>query len=372
MIKIILLDIDGVLVHPGGYRAALRGTVHRFIDPKFEIQDDLLTELEKRGISSEWDMSPLIIAAYWDDLLSRQPMADLPNDMSSAAEKIQNMRRVDAPKTLSIPDFALVVDQYPADTAFRAGCFPFIPVPLRENLLKETRNVHKSHTMRVFQHYSLGSQCFEETYNLHAEFETESLLLKYDRSNLNEKIRAALQQEGNHIAAFTARPSLPPREVAGINPGYAPEAELALDLVDMKNIPLIAFGKLEYVAAQHQIDPATLVKPSPFQALAAVIAAWTGKEEYALKAAYDWLSTGRLNGQFDELPRMFELIVIEDTLGGIRSTRAAGEILQKAGFEVTVRVIGLTSGIEEKARAFENSDVPYFENWATLVAGNVL
>jgi hypothetical protein len=372
MIKIILLDIDGVLVHPGGYRAALRATIRRFVDSKFEIADELLTELEKRGISSEWDMAPLIIAAYWDDLLSRQPMTALPHDMPAAAVKIQSKLRVDAPKKLSIPKFGLVMGQYPAETAFRAGCFPFIPVPLRENLLKETRNVHKSHTMRVFQHFSLGSRYFEETYNLSAEFDTESLLLKYDQSNLNERIRAEIQKDGNHIAAFTARPSHPPREVKGSNLGYAPEAELALDLVGMKNIPLIAFGKLEYIAVQHQLDPATLVKPSPFQALAAVLAAWTGNEESALGSAYDWFLTGELGGQFGELPRIFELVVIEDTMGGIKSVQTAGKILQKAGFEVTVRAVGLTSGVEAKAVAFENSDVPFFENWETLVAGNVL
>lgn len=150
--------------------------------------------------------------------------------------------------------------------------------------------------------------------------------------------------------------------------GYAPEAELALDLVGMKGVPLIAFGKLEYIAAQHQLDPATLVKPSPFQALAGILAAWTGEELSALKAAYNWHSTGMLNGRFSVLPKSFELIVVEDTMGGIRSVRAAGEILQKAGFDITVRVFGLTSGIKAKAVAFDIANVPYFENWSTLIA----
>ena len=65
---------------------------------------------------------------------------------------------------------------------------------LRKNLLTETRNVHKSQTMRTFQHFTLGSQNFEETYNLPAEFETESLLLKYDHSNVDDSIRAALHR----------------------------------------------------------------------------------------------------------------------------------------------------------------------------------
>ena len=59
MIKIILLDVDGVLVYPGGYRAALRATLDHFIYPTLEIDEETLTELERRGIASEWDMAPL-------------------------------------------------------------------------------------------------------------------------------------------------------------------------------------------------------------------------------------------------------------------------------------------------------------------------
>lgn len=209
MTKIILLDIDGVLVQPGGYRAALRATVHRFIDPDFEIREELLTDFEKRGISSEWDMSPLIIAAYWNSIMSQQPMPNLPDDVSAATREIQSQRRTNPPKQLSIPEFGLVVGQYPAETAFRAGCFSSIPETLRKNLLTGTRDVRKSHSMRTFQHFTLGSKYFEETYNLPAEFETESLLLEHDHSNLDESIRAAVSQNDHHVAAFTARPSHP-------------------------------------------------------------------------------------------------------------------------------------------------------------------
>lgn len=367
MTKIILLDIDGVLVHPGGYRAALRATVHRFVGHDFEIQEDLLTGMERRGISSEWDMSPLIIAAYWEDVLSRQPVSRLPEDGAAAAEEIQRLK-VDAPKNLSIPEFDLLPGRYPAEAAFRAGCFPSIPEGLRRNLLTETRSVRQSHTMRIFQHFTLGSKYFEETYDLPAEFETESFLLEYDHSKINNSILEAISQNENYIAAFTARPSHPPHEVTDSILGYAPEAELALDLIGMRGVPLIAFGKLEYIAAQHQLDPATLVKPSPFQALAATLTARTGGELSALKAAYDWHQTGKLNSDFGKLPKDFQLIVVEDTLGGIRSTRAAGEIFQQAGFNVTVRAFGLTSGIQAKASAFDAAGVPHFENWEALLA----
>jgi hypothetical protein len=273
MKRIILLDIDGVLVQPRGYRAALRATVQRFVG-EFSIEEDLLTELEKRGISSEWDMSPLIIAAYWEDVLSRQPMSGLSDDVAVAARQIQG-QRTDMPKQLHVPEFDLVAGQYPAETAFRAGCFASIPEVLRKNLLTESRNVRKSETFRKFQHFTLGSKNYQTTYQLPAEFEAQSLLRTEDKANISTEIGEWLRHPMNSLAAFTARPSHPPRGVE-ISIGYAPEAELALELVGMADIPLMAFGKLEYIAAQHGLDPAALIKPSPFQALAGVLAAWTG------------------------------------------------------------------------------------------------
>jgi hypothetical protein len=221
--------------------------------------------------------------------------------------------------------------------------------------------------MRTFQHFTLGSKHFAETYNVQADFETESFLLKHDRSNLDENIRTALQGDGNKLVAFTARPSRPPREITDSFFGYAPEAELALELVGLQDIPLIAFGKLEYIAAQHGLDPAKLIKPSSFQALAAILAAWTGDELFALNAVYEWRNTRVLNADFNKLPKSFELIVVEDTINGMQSTQAAGETLRNAGFDVSVRVFGLTNGRPAKAAVFEAANIQYYEKWGTLI-----
>ena len=366
MKRIILLDIDGVLVQPGGYRAALRATVKRFIG-EYVIEEDAPVSMEKRGISSEWDMSPLIIAAYWEDVLSRQPMENLSDDPVLAGEQIQRQRKAEEPKHLAIPAFGLMDGQYPVDAAYAAGCFASIPSELRKNLMTESRDVYKSHTFRTFQHFTLGSETFESTYQLSAEFDAESSLLAVDRSNISDEIRERLNHPDHHLAAFTARPSGIPVGINESSLGYAPEAELALDLVGMNDIPLMAFGKLEYIAAQHGLMPSTLVKPSPFQALAATLAARTGDELSALHAAYDWHRAGKLNSKFAKLPKTFELIVVEDTMGGIRSVRTAGEIFRQAGFDVTVRTLGLTSGISAKAAAFDAAAVPHFENWEQLI-----
>ena len=368
MKRIILLDIDGVLVQPGGYRAALRATVKRFIGD-YSIEEDVPVSMEKRGISSEWDMSPLIIATYWEDVLSRQPMENLSDDPVLAGKQIQRQRKVEEPKYLSIPAFELTDGQYPVDAAYAAGCFPSIPSGLRKNLMTESRDVYKSHTFRTFQHFTLGSETFGPTYQLPAEFEAQSLLLTEDKANISAEIRERLRHERNSIAGFTARPSKPPREWDGSHRGYAPEAELGLELAGLADIPLMSFGKLEFISAQHGLNPATLMKPAPFHALAGILAAWTGDELSTLNAAYEWHTSGKLNEKFSELPKSFELYVIEDTMGGVRATRAAGEILREAGFGVSVHTLGLTSGIEQKAEAFRKADVPFFENWESLIVG---
>ena len=371
MTTVLLLDIDGVLVSPGGYRAALHATLNYFVNlmglPHFEFPEEKLAGFERRGITSEWDMVPLLLGVLWNDILSHQTRVNLPVSVSSAAVEIGLHLNGYRPSDLIIPEFELVAGQYPADTALKNGFFSSIPMPLRTNLLHRSRDVHFSQTMRIFQHFTLGNQAFTQTYDLPVEVETESLLHKYDRSNINDTIRDKLRQPGLHLAAFTARPSAPPREVETPPLGYAPEAEIALDLVGLPDIPLISFGKLQYLGEQRGYDPEVLLKPSPVQALAGIAAALTEDEWAALQAACDWYETGQLKGVLAGLSQAFDVTIVEDTLGGIRSVRAAGEILQKAGLDVTVRAYGLTSGSAAKSAAFEQAGVPHFSDWESLI-----
>ncbi len=372
MKKVILLDIDGVLVHHGGYRAALHATLNHFASlmglSHFDFPEEKLAELEKRGIFSEWDMVPLLLATLLNDILSHRTDLQLPADLYSAAVEIGRNVNGYMPRELVIPEFDFIAGQYPAEAAMQHGCFPFIPIDLRLNILSQSRNINFSQTMRLFQHYSLGSAVFSKTYDLPAEVETESFLHTHDRSNINDAILATLRQPNIHLAGLTARPSAPPREVDDSHFGYAPEAEIALELAGLADIPLIAFGKLEYLAAKRGLDAGVLIKPSPVHALAATAAALTGNEWAGLQSAGDWRQTGKLNGVFTNLPREFELFVVEDTMGGIRSTQAAGEILRQNGFNVITHTLGLTSGSASKMEAFSQAGIRYFENWEELIA----
>ena len=89
MTTVLLLDIDGVLVKPGGYRAALHATLNYFVNlmglPHFEFPEEKLAGFERRGITSEWDMVPLLLGVLWNDILSHYPTMRLPSEVSSAA-----------------------------------------------------------------------------------------------------------------------------------------------------------------------------------------------------------------------------------------------------------------------------------------------
>jgi len=371
MTTVLLLDIDGVLVKPGGYRAALHATLNYFVNlmrlPHFEFPEEKLAGFERRGITSEWDMVPLLLAVLWEDILSRQRMNDLPAEVAAAAIEIGKRLDGYVPGELLIPEFDLVTGQYPVETALQSGYFPSIPLTLRQSLMHGSRDVRISHTMRIFQHYTLGSREFNRTYDLPAEIECESLLHKYDTPNIDATIRERLRQSDLLLTAFTARPSAPPREIDTPPLDYAPEAEIALDLVGLSDIPLISFGKLQYLGGQRGYDPEILLKPSPVQALAAIAAAVTGNEWASLQAACDWYENDQLRDTLANLPPSLEVVIVEDTLGGIRSARAAGEILQKTGRNVKIHAYGLTSGSVAKSSAFEQAGVPYFNTWETLI-----
>jgi hypothetical protein len=371
MKKIILLDIDGVLVTPGGYRTALHATLNHFAtlmgSPHFDFHEEQIAELEKHGIFSEWDMVPILLATTWNDILSKWNEINLPADVKLAAIEIGKRMNGYISNEVHVPEFEILPNIYPTQSALQQKCFPFIPENLRQSLLHDSRNVNFSATTRLFQHFSLGSKTFSKAYKLPAEVETESLLHSHDVSNLNPSILNKLLQPNIYLASITARPSAPPKNVNTSHIGYAPEAELALELVGLPNIPLIGYGRLEYLAKQHNIEPSTLLKPSPVHALAGTLAAYIGDEWSALQSAYYWLIKNELNETFKQLPKEFELIVVEDTMGGIRSVQSAAEIFQKAGFDVHIKTIGLTSGSQAKATAFEKNKIEYVDTWEEII-----
>lgn len=74
---LLLLDVDGVLVHPLGYRDALRATVDHFAgrmgQTVVDITDDEIAVFEACGITNEWDSGAICVSALLLAVLGQQP-----------------------------------------------------------------------------------------------------------------------------------------------------------------------------------------------------------------------------------------------------------------------------------------------------------
>ncbi len=369
MTRILLLDIDGVLVYPLGYRAALRAAFDRLTGCADCLSETLLASLEARSISSEFDMLPLLVGACWQERLARHPLPDLPTDVLDAAVRIRQAAP-DGLCDLSIPPFPISAHLFPAEAAYRAGLFPAIPDRLRRNLLLHSRDVYRSSTTRLFQEFVLGSETFSRTYRLPAQIRTPSYLQRHDRPLLGGSAFARLERarrtNGLHLASITARPSLPPSEILDPDGAYPPEAEQALAQVGLADMPVIGLGRLDYVARRAGLPVEALLKPAPAHALAAILAAQWGQELLAVETAVRSLHAGRFQPP-TALPATFEVHVVEDTSAGIRSAQQAVQWLNAWGYVVAFFPWGLSAGNPLKREALQQEGIPCFDAWDDLL-----
>lgn len=361
--KVLLFDLDGVLVQPLGYRKAIEGVFQYCVGawgwPHLPPPgEDVIAFYEAHSITSEWDMLPLLLAAVWEAWATAYgppPVGALdtaypdrpppqPDYHTPAARLAPHLRPGAYPA-----EIALAQQRQGADVA----PFPHLRAAphLLHRLLANTRDVARNRTTRLFQQFALGSAAFAAAYRLPAEIETPSLLEAHDRPLLEAAARARLETalaSGEAVAAaYTARPSAPPR---GEPPrrGFAPEAEMALTAAGVPALPLIGFGRLAWLAEQYHLPPEkALLKPAPFHALAAIFAALLGDERAALQRAAAWLLENRPT--LDGLPPALTLYGFEDSAAGLRGMAAAAATLQQAGITVAFRPFGIATHPNKKA-----------------------
>jgi hypothetical protein len=374
MIRILLLDIDGVLVRPLGYRAALRASLATFAAwmgcGSFQVEEEVISQLEAQGISSEFDMLPLLVGALFDAILANRGALVLAADPEQAAHQVAALHPL-PPRRLQVPSFPLQEGIFPAEAAYRSGIYPHLPDALRRSLLLNTRDVFQSATTRLFQQYVLGSQRFSEVYGLTAQVQAPAYLQTCDQPLLDAICRKRLENAWRRgeirAAAMTARPSLPPRGVTSPAEPYPPEAEAALELIGLPDLPLVGLGKLEYVARQAKLAVESLLKPAPAQALAATLVALGEDELAALERVVAWLRQPSQALRSEHLPEQLELHVVEDTLGGIRSVHTAAAVLQQSGYSVSVYAWGLTDGNPLKRETLARHGVHCHDTWEEIL-----
>ncbi|RPJ00190.1 MAG: hypothetical protein EHM39_05250, partial [Chloroflexi bacterium] len=382
---LLLFDVDGVLIHPVGYKVALRALVDHFAglmgQGAMGPPDDEIAVFEACGLTNEWDSGAMCISAL---LLAAVELR--PDLWGGTLDDIFQTIRA-AQLTLSRPDFAGIARQIHAENGnhhFQAARYLDMlsarvsadRLAVLRTLLGNVYDVLGTPTTRAFQTYALGSARFAETYGHPAPFETESFLTRYDWALLSDASRARLLDwlrtpgsgaAGNGAAIFTARPSLPPpgvdRAAARSISGYSPEAELAAELLRLDGqVPLIGQGRVSWLASQMGRGVADYIKPSPVQGLAAIGAAASHNEIdtlhaaapqteidalYAAAALYERGDlTGPLAGLHGSPARV---IVFEDSVGGISATRQAVERLAQAGLDVTFIGVGVSPNPDKRA-----------------------
>ncbi len=384
---ILLLDVDSVLVRPGGYRAALIATINYLIDqaglPGLAPDETTLAFCESQGITNEWDMTPIILGIILEAFLSQFPQAVLAEDWEETAGIIRQYHAHPGPIDFNGPIASIAAWIEPgksiSKTIFerRSRNVELAPFrllsrqPLFPGLFSNNEDVRHSITTELLQNFVLGSDIYFQTYATPSRVKAPSYLKEFDLPQLSGETRQAIELmtlEGRIAPViYTARPSLPPPGTGYSQTGFAPEAEMAVELVELQAYPLIAYGRLLYLAQMLQISTDVLAKPSPFQALAAFLAAEVGDEKTALLLAVEicklsgWVFPGEIvdNSTEPGLKEALEPIlarmraagrivhVVEDSPVGIQAGKQACEMLSGLNVPIEFHSWGIS---EDKAK----------------------
>jgi hypothetical protein len=353
---IILFDVDGVLLKSYAYRVSLQNAV-RYFSQRLGLGDLTLTDeemevFESQSITVEWDSGAISMAALLVERLkgrSAKTAKKLPEDFWALVEALGAR-----PTSVERPDFSALAQRIgtatphghlPSHTALKLfGEDLPVSAPWLSQLLSNCYSIEHAPAMQLFQNYALGHVQYEHYYGLPAHVQGQPLLEELDRVNLRPQLAERLLSEraaGNVFPAlYTARPSLAPREVGDGMRGYTPEAETARRMAGLDPIPIIAFGKVEWLGRRVGLSGRDLVKPSPVHAIAAMGAARTGLEVESLKAALAVVRGDHLRYPLTEC-KGEAIHVFEDSASSLRAVTEAVELLNRQGLNLTLTRHGI-------------------------------
>ncbi|HVP20704.1 MAG TPA: hypothetical protein VMS73_02465 [Anaerolineaceae bacterium] len=365
---VALFDLDGVLIRPGGYRAAVEASINYFsermgLGKQAPAEEDVAL-MEACGITSEWDMVPIFLAIMLENISKLQsnalPDCSLLDLIPKIAEKDIHLERSYRQAILELAQY-LNPSISPAEAILLAIENGKLMDSLKgktfgRDLLGQTRSIAASLSTRVFQTYILGDEGFSANYGMAPDFQSESLLSKNDRCLLNPEDRKLIQhlidQKVIRASVITARPSLPPAFGKDGKNVYSPEGEMALKLTGLEDISLIGYGTIQYLAGRTGVSPDSLLKPSPVQALAAIASAFSRDERNALSWSAAIVGLEPLDERLVDLPSSFKIHIFEDSPIGILSSQSAAALLNRKNFNVAVNAWGISTN-QDKIRALE-------------------
>jgi phosphoglycolate phosphatase-like HAD superfamily hydrolase len=345
--QILLLDMDSVLLTPKGYYRALQETI-RLVATTLGYAGRRLTRseiefFEAAGVTSEWESSAICACLMLRHAWRAGVDIELPDAPPLPVVKphgenwpdllgfFQNLADGDPDVRPLARAEAMLMESEPDPE--HAGRY--------QELLRRARRIDGSLTHRLFQELALGSQGFQETYQLEPHLHCPSYLFEYDESCLpvahQAQLLAWLDDPDHKAVIFTNRPSAAPD-------GFfdTPEAELGREVVGLDSVPIIGGGGAGWLATQDGLDIGTYLKPSAVHGLAALAMLSTNDQAQALLAAHK-LESGSSHPAFDGLNGA-QVFVFEDSVKGLRSAQAARDRLAEHGIDIEILPMGISDG----------------------------
>lgn len=331
--KLLIFDMDGVLIKSGGYHQALKDTV-RVIGDEIGIKEAILTDeqiakFEALGISSEWHSSAFCKAIMllqqnkeMQAQINRKELSDQ-LDLEDLFEAIASQPMQVAPLDRGKTAIKSIAKKYgiAADRALK--------------VLNDSHTVDTSKAVSTFEELVLGSGRFRVVYDKEPQFSNESYLLEYDQKLIKDTTVNSIldwnNKPGYGAAIMTNRPSKGPNDFR-----KSPDAELGLQMIGLESLPAIGFGEISWLANQSGKRTEEIGKPSVPHALAAILTAsgWPVKKslEYSIQDLNEE-ELAHLNGS--------EITVFEDTPAGIVAVQKAVDFLNNTGLNIRVNKYGV-------------------------------
>lgn len=377
---VFIFDIDGVLLENRGYRAAFHETLQHFlggagIEKWSPDAYEAGAFFESVGVTCEWDMTPIMLAVAFENLLQQYPIPekcqtvqelqdyflnmqmDFNLDLMPEIEKLRPYLGKDKLAVTHLLDLSLDV----AEENFSGFMMLKKRTALR-TLFADTRSIETNPVTRQIQNRVIGSDRFQEVYGQPAEFDCKSYLEEMDTVILSEvlhdKLHRLWKSGSCGISLMTARPTYPPKNLKVDRKGYSPEGEIGVKLLNMEEFPLIGYGRLKYFAQKKGIHPEENMKPAPFQAIAAFHAANFMDEALSMQFAWDVITNAKI---FVDYPPRLEVHIFEDSPVGIMACKQAVKMLQQYGITIKLHIWGISQHAQKKA-ALQKTGAKVFED----------
>jgi hypothetical protein len=206
-------------------------------------------------------------------------------------------------------------------------------------------SIEHSLTFNIFQELVLGSDNYRKTYGKPGQLSQSGYLKQYDQPQISSKeinrLRKWLENPEHGAAIMTNRPS-------STLPGGdgTPEAEIGARLVGLDWLPIMGQGEIQWLADQQAIDSATLLKPAPMHALAAVLASARIPMEESLQGAFRALRCQDASAM--RVIAHSTVYVFEDTPGGLISAQSMKDELRRLDVSIKLKKIGIASTTAKK------------------------